>query len=137
MSQLKPKRIVLHCGLHKTGSTYIQRNLRRNQDLLLKQGVLFLGPNTFKKCCSELWRYLQWGETNNKTTESLQSQTRDSLLELAENHRQDIDNKLDKTPNPGLNERGLALALQAHPLFNDSEWKLFCKFPEKNFANTP
>ena len=304
MSQLKPKRIVLHCGLHKTGSTYIQRNLRRNQDLLLKQGVLFLGPNTFKKCCSELWRYLQWGETNNKTTESLQSQTRDSLLELAGNHREEIstivfsceaffgtlrngftqsrrqeapnnegemglyryaksrtqrlinglgdslgqesiewtvlfasrnpedfirschtqlikqgihtpeisdfntfrqtadfshtdrqrlehtlselknernlkvaainyeqasnskdpsallwnvlrqalpdqadqirqqleadtDNKLDNTPNPGLNERGLALALLARPLFSDSEWKLFRKFLEKNFAKTP
>ena len=304
MSQLKPKRIVLHCGLHKTGSTYIQRNLRRNQDLLLKQGVLFLGPNTFKKCCSELWRYLQWGETNNKTTESLQSQTRDSLLELAGNHQQEIntivfsceaffgtlrngftksrrqetlnneremglyryaksrtqrlingledslgresiewtvlfasrnpedfirschtqlikqgihtpeisdfntfrqtadfshtdrqrlehtlselknernlkvaaidyeqasnskdpsallwnvlrqalpdqadqikqqleadtDNKLDNTPNPGLNERGLALALLARPLFSDSEWKLFRKFLEKNFAKTP
>ena len=304
MSQLKPKRIVLHCGLHKTGSTYIQRNLRRNQDLLLKQGVLFLGPNTFKKCCSELWRYLQWGETNNKTTKSLQSQTRDSLLELAGNHQQEIntivlsceaffgtlrngftksrrqeapnnecemglyryaksrtqrlingledslgresiewtvlfasrnpedfirschtqlikqgihtpeisdfntfrqtadfshtdrqrlehtlselknernlkvatinyeqasnptdpsallwnvlrqalpdqadqirqqleagtDNKLDNTPNPGLNERGLALALLARPLFSDSEWKLFRKFLEKNFAKTP
>lgn len=303
MSQLKPKRIVLHCGLHKTGSTYIQRNLRRNQDLLLKQGVLFLGPNTFKKYCSELWRYLQWGETNNKTTESLQSQTRDSLLELAGNHQQEIntivlsceaffgtlrngftqsrrqeapnnecemglyryaksrtqrlingledslgresiewtvlfasrnpedfirschtqlikqgihtpeisdfntfrqtadfshtdrqrlehtlselknernlkvatinyeqasnptdpsallwnvlrqalpdqadqirqqleadtDNKLDNTPNPGLNERGLALALLARPLFSDSEWKLFRKFLEKNFAKT-
>jgi len=304
VSQLKPKRIVLHCGLHKTGSTYIQRNLQTNRELLLKQGVLFLGPNTFKKCCSELWHYLQWGETNSKTTESLQSQTRESLLELAGNHREDIstivfsceaffgtlrngftqsrrqeapnnegemglyryaksrtqrlingledslgrqsiewtvlfasrnqedfmrschtqlikqgihtpeisdfdtfkqtadfshtdrqrlehtlselknernlsvvtinyeqasnpkdpsallwnvlrqalrdqadsirqqletnaDNKLNKTPNPGLNERGLALALLARPLFSDSEWKLFRKFLEKNFAKTP
>ena len=304
MSQLKPKRIVLHCGLHKTGSTYVQGNLQRNRLLLRKQGVLFLGPNAFKKRCPELWRYLQWGETNSKTAESLQSQTRDSLLELAGNHREDIDtivfsceaffgtlrngftqsrhqeapnnegemglyryaksrtqrlingledslgrqsiewtvlfasrnpedfmrschtqlikqgihtpeisdfntfrqtadfshtdrqrlehtlselknernlkvaainydqasnskdpsallwnvlrqalpdqadqirqqleavtdNKLDNTPNPGLNERGLALALLARPLFSDSEWKLFRKFLEKNFAKTP
>ena len=304
MSQLKPKRIVLHCGLHKTGSTYIQRNLKRNQDLLLKQGVLYLGPNTFKKHCSELWRYLQWGDTSSKTTQSLQSQTKNSLLELAGNHRQEINNivfsceaffgtlrngftksrrqeapnnedemglyryaksrtqrlingledslgresiewtvlfasrnqedfirschtqlikqgihtpeisdfntfrktadfshtdrqrleqnlselknernlsvvtinyeqasnpkdpssllwnvlrqalpdqadrirqqleaktnnKLDKTPNPGLSERGLALALQARTLFSESEWKLFRKFLEKNFAKAP
>lgn len=304
MSQLKPKRIVLHCGLHKTGSTYVQGNLQRNRLLLRKQGVLFLGPNTFKKRCPELWRYLQWGETNSKTAESLQSQTRESLLELAGNHREEIstivfsceaffgtlrngftqsrrqeapnnegemglyryaksrtqrlingledslgrqsiewtvlfasrnqedfirschtqlikqgihtpeisdfdtfrqtadfshtdrqrlehtlselknernlsvvtinyeqasnpkdpssllwnvlrqalpdqadlirqqleanaDNKLDRTPNPGLNERGLSLALQARTLFSDSEWKLFRKFLEKNFAKTP
>ena len=91
MSQLKPKRIVLHCGLHKTGSTYVQGNLQRNRLLLRKQGVLFLGPNAFKKRCPELWRYLQWGETDSKTAESLQSQTRESLLELAGKHRQDID----------------------------------------------
>ena len=304
MSQLKPKRIVLHCGLHKTGSTYVQGNLQRNRLLLRKQGVLFLGPNAFKKRCPELWRYLQWGETNSKTAESLQSQTRESLLELAGNHREEIstivfsceaffgtlrngftqsrrqeapnnewemglyryaksrtqrlingledslgrqsiewtvlfasrnqedfmrschtqlikqgihtpeisdfdtfkqtadfshtdrqrledtlselknernlsvvtinyeqasnpkdpssllwnvlrqalpdqadlirqqleanaDNKLDRTPNPGLNERGLSLSLQARTLFSDSEWKLFRKFLEKNFAKTP
>ena len=48
MSQFKPNRIVLHCGLHKTGSTYIQRNLQSNRELLLEHGVLYLGPNTFK-----------------------------------------------------------------------------------------
>ena len=83
MSQLKPNRIVLHCGLHKTGSTYIQRNLQTNRELLLKQGVLYLGPNTFKKRCSELWRYLQWGRWDRKTSQRLQSQTKSTLLELA------------------------------------------------------
>ena len=303
MIKLKPKRIVLHCGLHKTGSTYIQGNLQRNRLLLRQQGVLYLGPNTFKKQCSKLWSYLQWGNTNSKTTEILQSQTRDSLLELSGNYRREIDtivlsceaffgtlrngftesrhlkapnkegemglyryaksrtqrlikgleeslelqpidwtvlfasrnqedfmrschtqlikqgihtpdisdfntfrqtadfshtnrqqleqtlselkkdrnlsivtinyeeasnpeepssllwnvlsqalpdqadlirqqleantdNKLNKTPNPGLNERGLALALQSRPLFSESEWKLFRKFLEKNFAKT-
>ena len=83
MSQLQPKRIVLHCGLHKTGSTYIQRNLKRNQDLLLKQGVLYLGPNTFKKRCPKLWRHLQWGRLDRRTSSALQAETRTSLLELA------------------------------------------------------
>ena len=86
MSQLKPDRIVLHCGLHKTGSTYLQRNLQTNRDLLLEQGVLYLGPNTFKKRCSELWRHLQWGRWDHKTPKSLTSQTRSTLLELAGDH---------------------------------------------------
>ncbi|WP_115081028.1 hypothetical protein [Synechococcus sp. N32] len=86
MSQLKPDRIVLHCGLHKTGSTYLQRNLQTNRELLLEQGVLYLGPNTFKKQCSELWRHLQWGRWDRKTPKGLKSQTRSTLLELAGDH---------------------------------------------------
>ena len=90
MSQLKPSRIVLHCGLHKTGSTYIQRNLQTNRNLLLKQGVLYLGPNTFKKRCSELWRHLQWGRLDRKTPQSLISETRTTLMELAGEHPESI-----------------------------------------------
>ena len=86
MSQLIPTRIVLHCGLHKTGSTYLQRNLQTNRELLLEQGVLYLGPNTFKKRCSELWRHLQWGHWDRKTPKRLKSQTRSTLLELAGDH---------------------------------------------------
>jgi len=86
VSQLKPDRIVLHCGLHKTGSTYLQRNLQTNRELLLEQGVLYLGPNTFKKRCSELWRHLQWGRWDRKTSQRLTSQTRSTLLELAGDH---------------------------------------------------
>ncbi len=86
VSQLKPDRIVLHCGLHKTGSTYLQRNLQTNRELLLEQGVLYLGPNTFKKQCSELWRHLQWGRWDRKTPKGLKSQTRSTLLELAGDH---------------------------------------------------
>ena len=86
MSQLKPDRIVLHCGLHKTGSTYLQRNLQTNRELLLEQGVLYLGPNTFKKRCSELWRHLQWGRWDRKTPKRLTSQTRSTLMELAGDH---------------------------------------------------
>ena len=66
---------------------------------------------------------------------------RQALPDQADLIRQQLeanaDNKLDRTPNPGLNERGLSLALQARTLFSDSEWKLFRKFLEKNFAKTP
>ena len=86
MSQLKPKRIVLHCGLHKTGSTYIQRNLQTNRELLLEQGALYIGPNTFKKRCSALWRHLQWGRLNRKTPKRLASETKSTLMELAGMH---------------------------------------------------
>ena len=90
MSQLKPSRIVLHCGLHKTGSTYIQRNLQTNRELLLKHGVLYLGPNTFKKRCGELWRHLQWGRLDRKTPQRLTSETRTTLMELAGEHPETI-----------------------------------------------
>ena len=86
MSQFKPNRIVLHCGLHKTGSTYIQRNLQSNRELLLEHGVLYLGPNTFKRRCSKLWRYLQWGRWDRKTPQYLTSETRTTLVELAGKH---------------------------------------------------
>lgn len=76
MSQLQPNRIFLHCWLHKTGSTFIQRNLQTNRELLLEQGVLYLGPNTFKKRCFELWRHLQQGRLDCKTHQRLTSETR-------------------------------------------------------------
>ena len=41
-----------------------------------------------------------------------------------------IENKI----NPSLNDRGLEIADQARPLFDQKEWKLFRKFLEKNFA---
>ncbi len=91
MSQLKPRRIFLHCGLHKTGSTYIQRNLQTNREPLLEQGVLGLGPNTFKKRCSEFWRHLQWGRRlDRKTPQRLTSETRHTLMELAGEHPETI-----------------------------------------------
>jgi hypothetical protein len=65
---------------------------------------------------------------------------RQALPDQADLIRQQLeanaDNKLDRTPNPGLNERGLSLALQAQPLFRHNEWKLFRKFLEKNFAKS-
>ena len=86
MIALQPSRIVLHCGLHKTGSTYLQRNCQTNRALLLKHGVLYLGPNTLKKGCRELWSFLQWGRWTEPPTTKLREQTRRTLLELAGEH---------------------------------------------------
>ena len=118
MSQLKPSGINLHCGLHKTGNTYIQRNLRRNQDPLLQQGVLYLGQSTF------LW---------NLPKQSLPDQAALLKQQLGASTEGD---KLTKTPNPGLYESGLELAVQARTLFSLTSWKLFRKFHEKNFSNS-
>jgi len=90
VSQLKPNQIILHCGLHKTGSTYIQRNLQANHELLLKHGVLYLGPGIFKERCSKLWHHLESGQCDLKTPTELILQTRTSLLELAGKHPEKI-----------------------------------------------
>ena len=85
MSQLKPKRIILHCGLHKTGSTYLQRNFKSKQKTLLNHGILYLGPTTFKKQLRLLWQYLQWGKNNTKLSQRLRLQSIKALSEQAGN----------------------------------------------------
>ena len=83
MSLLQPKRIILHCGVHKTGSTYLQRNLQASRDKLLDQGILYFGPQTIKKGCPGLWKYLQWGRSNNKPETLLRNQILGISAELA------------------------------------------------------
>ena len=83
MSQLQPKRIILHCGVHKTGSTYLQRNLQASRDKLLDQGILYFGPQTIKKRCPGLWKYLQWGRSDNKPKTLLRNQILSISTELA------------------------------------------------------
>lgn len=83
MSALQPSHIVLHCGIHKTGSTYLQRNLQSNRALLLDHGILYLGPTTIKKQCRELWSFLQWGLWSRPPSAQLRGQTRKTLLGLA------------------------------------------------------
>ena len=83
MSQLQPKRIILHCGVHKTGSTYLQRNLQASRDKLLDQGILYFGPQTIKKRCPDLWKYLQWGRSDNKPKTLLRNQILSISTELA------------------------------------------------------
>ena len=83
VSLLQPKRIILHCGLHKTGSTYLQRNLQVSRHKLLDQGILYFGPKTIKKGCPDLWKYLQWGRSNNKPETLLRNQILEISTELA------------------------------------------------------
>ena len=90
MSALQPSRIVLHCGIHKTGSTYLQRNLQSNHALLLQHGILYLGPNTIKKQCRELWSFLQWGQWNRPPSAKLREKTLQTLVDLAGDHPANI-----------------------------------------------
>ena len=83
MSQLQPKRIILHCGVHKTGSTYLQRNLQASRDKLLDLGILYFGPHIIKKRCPGLWEYLQWGRSDNKPKTLLRNQILSISTELA------------------------------------------------------
>ena len=83
VSQLQPKRIILHCCVHKTGSTYFQRNLQASRDKLLDQGILYFGPQTIKKRCPGLWKYLQWGRSDNKPKTLLRNQILSISTELA------------------------------------------------------
>ena len=57
MRHFNPIEVVLHCGLHKTGSTYIQRNLQRNKQILLNNGILYIGPKTLIKSFPQIWRH--------------------------------------------------------------------------------
>ena len=83
MSQLKPKQIILHCGLHKTGSTYLQRNFNSKRDALLTHGILYLGPTTFKKQFRHLWKHLQWEKSTEKPSKRLTEQTLKALTQEA------------------------------------------------------
>ena len=83
MSQIKPKQIILHCGLHKTGSTYLQRNFNSKQRALLDLGILYLGPTTIKKQFRSLWKYFQWDKTKSKPTKKLVDQTLKALTQHA------------------------------------------------------
>ena len=90
MNQLSPKQIILHCGLHKTGTTYIQRNLQSNQAALRDLGILYMGPTTFKNRCKELWRYIEFGQ-NTPPVEKIRAQTLTTLIDLAENKPEQVD----------------------------------------------
>ena len=83
MSQLQLKQIILHCCVHKTGSTYLQRNLQASRDKFLDQGIQYFGPQTIKKRCPGPWKYIQWGRSNNKLKTPLRNQMLSISTELA------------------------------------------------------
>jgi len=90
MNELSPKQIILHCGLHKTGTTYIQRNLQSNQASLRELGILYLGPTTFKNQCKELWKYIEFGQSK-PPIEKIRDQVLTTLMKLAGNKPEKID----------------------------------------------
>jgi hypothetical protein len=90
VNQLSPKRIILHCGLHKTGSTYIQRNLQGNRKALIQLGILYVGPTTFKNHFKYLWRHIEFGHKKKPPT-GLEEQTLNALTDLAGGHNEKID----------------------------------------------
>ncbi|MAR06587.1 MAG: hypothetical protein CL862_05760 [Cyanobium sp. NAT70] len=61
MSPISPKSVIIHCGLHKTGSTYLQKNLNFNKSYLARHGILYIGPKTLKQDLRPLWNHVQWG----------------------------------------------------------------------------
>lgn len=46
-SQRSARRVFLHVGLHKTGTTYVQQLMRANREQLRAQGVLYPGGDGF------------------------------------------------------------------------------------------
>ena len=60
----QPLTVIAHCGLHKTGSTYLQSNLRRNKELLSDNGILYINTQHLKNELRQLWSFVQSGEVN-------------------------------------------------------------------------
>jgi len=52
------KRIYLHIGLHKTGTTYVQHLMRANRTALRDQGVLYPGGQGFPPQIMAIWDLL-------------------------------------------------------------------------------
>ena len=83
MSQLQPKQIILHCGLHKTGTTHLQRNFDSKRSALLNQGILYLGPTTIKKQFSDLWKYFKSDKAVKRPSKRLTVKTLNALIQQA------------------------------------------------------
>jgi hypothetical protein len=72
------KKLFIHIGPHKTGSTYIQKNLLEQSSVLLEQGVLYpeklVGP--------------QWG--HHKLVEKIKKREKDSISNFFETEAEKI-----------------------------------------------
>lgn len=85
MKQLKPKQIILHCSLHKTGATYLQQNFKNKHNTSSNNQFLYLGATALKKQLSLLWKYLQWGNNKTKSSQRLTLQNIKALSRQADN----------------------------------------------------
>lgn len=88
LGKLKARQITLHCGLHKTGTSYFQLNCRNNSDILLENGVLYIDPKTLKSDLIDLWQHIDTGTA--KTTQEFQQSIQEKLSELCRGHEEKI-----------------------------------------------
>jgi hypothetical protein len=56
-------KIIIHAGAHKTASTHLQNRVLENQNLVVKSGCSYLGPEKIRDQFGTLWRALGRSDT--------------------------------------------------------------------------
>ena len=56
-------KIILHAGAHKTASTHLQNRVLENENLVVKSGCSYLGPEKIRDQFGTLWRALGRSDT--------------------------------------------------------------------------
>lgn len=62
-------KFIIHAGLHKTGSTYIQKNLNAGRAALKRLSIVYLGRNDMVKL--GIWKHIQTGKNLGESSENL------------------------------------------------------------------
>ena len=61
--QDKYMKIIIHAGAHKTASTHLQNRVLENENLVVKSGCSYLGPEKIRDQFGTLWRALGRSDT--------------------------------------------------------------------------
>jgi len=89
-------KIIIHAGIHKTGSTFVQKNLIQNKRMLKSHGIMVMHHARLKK--TPIWSVLSRDDSSKKKREKAM----DCLLRTLE--------QLSRTsPDPTTNQRILLL----------------------------
>ena len=56
-------KIIIHAGAHKTASTHLQNRVLENENLVVKSGCFYLGPEKIRDQFGTLWRALGRSDT--------------------------------------------------------------------------
>ena len=56
-------KIIIHAGAHKTASTHLQNRVLENENLVVKSGCSYLGPEKIRDQLGTLWRALGRSDT--------------------------------------------------------------------------
>ena len=56
-------KIIVHAGAHKTASTHLQNRVLENENLVVKSGCSYLGPEKIRDQLGTLWRALGRSDT--------------------------------------------------------------------------